>query len=88
MFYLLKDKNLPCHIISCRHPPSSTDPISPIDRKHITTQSFHFVTVSDKSGYDSCYVIISSDAKPSFKADALSGHTFTRNDKNSNSFSK
>lgn len=52
----------------------STDPISSMDRKHLTTQSFHFVTVSDKSGYDSCYVIILSDAKPSFKADALSGH--------------
>ncbi len=86
MFYLLKDKNLPCHIISCPHPPS-TDPISPIDMKHLMTQSFHFVTVSDTSGYDSCYVIILSDAKP-FKADALSGHIFTRNDKNSNSFSK
>lgn len=87
MFYLLKYKNLPCHIISCPHPPS-TDPISPIDRNHITTQSFHFVTLSDKSGYDSCYVIILSDANSSFKADALSGHTLTRNDKNSNSFSK
>ncbi len=43
------------------------------------TQSFHFVTVSDTSGYDSCYVIILSDEKP-FKADVLSGHIFTRND--------
>lgn len=72
MFYLLKDKNLPCHIISCPHPPR-TDPISSMDRKHLTTQSFHFVTVSDKSGYDSSYVIILSDAKPSFKANILSG---------------
>jgi len=73
MYYLLKDKNLPYHIISCPHPPS-TDPISSMYRKHLTTQSFRFVTVSDKSGYDSCYVIILSDVKPSFKADALSGH--------------
>lgn len=67
MFYLLKDKNLPCHIISCLHPPS-TDPISSIDRKHLMTQSVHSVTVNDKNGYDSCYVIILSDAKPSFNA--------------------
>lgn len=87
MFYLLKDKNLPCHIISCPHPPS-TDPISSIDRKHLTAQSFHFVTVSDKSGYDSCYAIILSDAKPSLKTNALSGHTFMGNDDNSNAFSK
>lgn len=87
MFYLLKDKNLPCHIISCPHPPS-TDPISSIDRKHLTAQSFHFVIVSDKSGYDSCYAITLSDAKPSFKANALSGHPFMGNDNNSNAFSK